>query len=773
MRFLFWSFFFITLSVFGQDSFELKGTVTDSDDNPILIGDALLYDEGQVQLIQYAIITDGSFDFGDVPTGIYQLKISALGFTDYGQTVDLSKNRKISIRLLEETTQLENVDLVASKNPITTTNGNIKIDVTNPIFASMVDPLDVLSRLPNIQISPDRESISVIAKGTPLIYLGKQRIDFEEFLALSVDAIQSIEIINNPSPKYEAEGRAVVLINLKTNIAAGTTVNLSETLSIKRNLNNLLSGNGNHSNGKWNLRANLNYNQLGQWESNSFEFNIPSQNIFSDYLVLVPLNNRTQINGGLGVFLPLKGEDYISLNATLRSQTDKAPIETETLIQTDVQQDFILTETANDNSKVYQSANFNFNKKIGKKLNLFTGVQFSKFTQKLDSEISNDINGNGFQLDQNRDQEYAINAVAIRMDFEHMFSDNTKAEFGASWNNALADAFTLIQESLISQENRTWYDYKESIQAAYFNLSSSIGEKISFNAGVRTEENRVEGVLNGNPEPLVDRANFRFFPKAGFNYQMDSTKTISLNYARAINRPNFSRTSTISVFINPFLEGTNNINILPTLTQEVSANLQIKKKSLFMGFYQNDNPVTYAISYEEGNTAATLSPINLDRERGLYIGATVPLSHKKWTATNTFTMNYNKMEDDTAEILEARPYVYAYSNHQFRIANDTVVSFGGWFMSKRREGIYQRNQLLVLEASMSKSFGPLECALRFNDITRAMNFEERYSINGVEADGVFIADAQEMAFSVKYNFGKGKSSKFKNRDIDENLDRIN
>ncbi|WP_222983322.1 TonB-dependent receptor [Flagellimonas meishanensis] len=773
MRCLFLISFLVAIGVHGQESFKLKGNVTDLEGNPIPIGDVLLYDEQENVLIRYTTMVDGHFYFENVSSSTYNIKISSLGFNDFKRTVNLNKDIDLSILLEEKATQLDNVELVVSKNPITTNNGNITIDVSNPVFSSLADPLDVLSRLPNVQISPDRESITVIAKGTPLIYIGRQRIEFEEFMALSVDAIQSIELINNPSAKYEAEGRAVLVVTLKNNVERGTKINLSETLSSRKNLNNYFSANGNHSNGKWNLRANLNYNQLGQWESNSFAFDIPTEDIFSDYLVLVSKNNRTQINAGLGWYLPLSDKDYLSLNTTLRRQTDKAPIDTETFLQNGGQQDFILTETNNDNSKVYESANLNFNKKLSHNLNLFAGLQFSQFTQKLASEISNNFNNTAFQLDQKRNQRYRIGALALRIDMEHEITEGTKAEFGGSWSNINADAFTLIEEPPTLAGDLTQYDYQESLYAAYFDLSSKMGDKLSFNVGARTEDNRVTGILNKDEQPLIERNNFRLFPKAGVIYQLDSTKTLSINYAKAITRPNFSRTSTIAVFINPFLEGTNNINILPTLTQEVTSNLQLKGKSIFLGIYRNTNPVSFAISFEEGDGAATLSPINLDKEMGMYLGATLPYSHKKWTTTNTISINYNKLEDNGAELLETKPYLYAYTNHQFRIARDTVVSLGGWYLSKRREGIFQRNSLLFLEASITKKIGSFDCALRFNDITRGLNFEERYSINGIEAEGIYFGDAREMAVSVKYSFGKNKSSDFKNRDVDENLDRIN
>ena len=59
-----------------------------------------------------------------------------------------------------------------------------------------------------------------------------------------------------------------------------------------------------------------------------------------------------------------------------------------------------------------------------------------------------------------------------------------------------------------------------------------------------------------------------------------------------------------------------------------------------------------------------------------------------------------------------------------------------------------------------------------NDLTGAMEFGETYFFNGVEAQGTYFSDAREIAFGLKYSFGENKASKFKNRDVDDNLDRI-
>ncbi len=773
MKQLLWFFLVCSLSAFGQEQFTLKGKVFDGQDRPIPIGDVLLFDTNKENLIVYTTLVDGEFVLDELTEGEFWLEVSALGYKKHSQKVNMVENLEVSIQLEEEVTELDDVEVTALKNPITNANGNFKIDVQNPIFSSIVDPLEVLSKLPNIQISPDRESISVIARGTPLIYLGNQRITLDEFLGLSVDAMESIELINNPSPKYEAEGQAVIVVHLKKNTDKGAMLSLGETLSFRQNTNNYLSSNGSFSNGEWNLRGNLNYNVIGQWESNTFAFAIPEENIYSDYLVLIPDNHRVQVNTGLGFYYPMNDNDYVSFNTTYRLQTDDADFETTTFVQEGTEEDEVLSEPKNDNRRNYFSSNFNFNKKIAADWNLFTGLQYSSFSQKLDTDIFNNYNDEGFSLDQSRYQEYEIGSLAARIDVEHTISKNVKSEFGLSWNEARADAHSNVLQLDSQQEMAVDYDYNEKLYASYLNFSSNLTDKLDVNIGARVEHNEVNGTLNNETSPAISRKNTKIFPKASLNFKVDSTKTLSLNYSRNITRPDFSRTSSVSVFINPFLEATNNINLLPTIAQRISSNLQWKNKSFFLEVYQKENPSYYAISYEPMDTIATLSPINLEKESGFYVGVTLPFSYKIWTSTTSVSFNYNKNKDASAILTTAKPFLYAYTDQQLKVAKDTIVSFGGWMMTERNEGVYTRNAMLVLNASVTKTFfNKLQCAIRLNDITKAMNFEESYAINGVEANGTYFADAREIAFSMKYTFGDNAPSKFKNKDVDDNLDRI-
>ncbi len=751
----------------------LSGAVVDTMVEMVEIGDILLFEGDSESVLRYTTLIQGKFHFEELNEGNYKLQVSCLGFEPAIQNVFLDKNLELRIVLEEAINALDEVELLGAKNPITYSNGNISVDVTNPIYTASPDPIDLLSQIPNVQISPNRDALSILGRGNPLIYLDNQRVDFEVLTGLSVENLASIDIINNPSAKYEANGRAVLLLKSKRNTKSGAEGNIRETASYKRNYNNYLSSNVNLNLGKLELRGNMALNNLGAWESNTFRFSIPEANIFSDYLVVIPKNQRTQKNFGLGAYFPLKDGSYVSLNSVAKLQTDKFPIKTNSFLEVPEGSSTIITDTGNNNTKNYVSTNFNYERKLGKQIGLFTGIQHSFFETTLQTSIANGNLGDEVMLEQIRDQRYTLNTLALRIDLEQLLHNGIQWDLGASWNDTRASAFSLFEQVSETDQSVFDFDYVERLYAGYSNFSLKVNKKIGLTAGLRTEYNEVKSGLGEFASPLVERKKMRLFPKLGANTNFSKDLALSGNYAKSINRPNFSRTSTISAYINPVLEGSGNINLQPSITDEVTVNLQWKDKSFRMGYYDTTQPFTFTISYDDQQEVAILSQTNLDREQGWYITAIAPFTKGNWVSNTVVSFNYNNITDSGTSG-KASPYLYVYNNHQFILPKDTTVAVGARAITKRREGIFQRNAQIIADATVSKKFGDsLLCTLRFNDIFRQMNFVESYNLRGVLAKGQYFGDAREIAIAMRYNLGQKRDRKFKNKDVDENLQRIN
>lgn len=649
-------------------------------------------------------------------------------------------------------------------------NGNLKVDVANSIYKSISNPVDLLAKLPNIQISPDKEKITVIGKGTPILYIDNQKVTINDLNSLSVDAIKSIEIIKNPSSKYEAEGRVVILITRKLSKKEGFKTIVSENASCQKYFNNYFGINSSLKKNKFEFKANFNYNQITVWEKNGNDFTIPANDIISNYLVKA-ITRRPQFIFGTGVFYKINEDDYLSVNFNLRTQKDIFDITTDTYNKNQSAINYINTVNANDENRNLYNGFVNYNHKI-KSINglLFSGFQYSHFNQNITSSISNNYNNNGFEFTQNRNQKIGIYVFSGRTDFEKEFKNKMKLEMGALYLQANSNTDFFIENGNTSTFSN--YIYKEKNIATYSQLSGSI-KKVNYSFGLRAENTIVKGKYASDSNLLVDKNYINIFPKASIEIPIDSTNTISFNYAKSITRPNFSTTSQVSAYINPYFVWANNINLDPTITDEISLNYQYKEKSIRLSYTKMSNPVYYATSYNATQNLLTFQTANFNKESGFNLEFTLPFKYKFWTTTNTISGILNKIEDKQSVVNASKPYLYYYSNHIFKLPKEIEIALTGWGLTHQHEGIFERNALFTMDFSVSKKcFKNLDCTISYNDIFRQIKYRENFSINGVSAKGIYYTDANLVSFSVKYTFGKIKNSEYKEKSIDENLGRI-
>ncbi|MBJ2173944.1 TonB-dependent receptor family protein [Aureibaculum sp. A20] len=759
-------------TLLAQDRYSVKGLVS-SQNELVDIGDVLLLSFNEEKLIEYIEIEKGSFNFTDLIKGTYVLKVSCLGFKEFKKVITLDMDLNLNIELTERTTALDEVEITASKKPIENSNGNIIVNVANTIFSSESNPIDLLSKLPKIQISSDRESINIIGKGTALIYLGNQKISFQELENITIDDIQFIEIINNPSSKYEAEGRSVILVHSKFSNKNGIKGTVSETASFRKNYNNFLGGNISYKQNKFELKFNAAFNDLHPWESNGSDYTIINENIESSYVVEADDTKRPQFIFGGGIYYQINKDDYFSLSSTLRSQNDEFLIKTNSNNKKNNIEDHVFTLTDNDDFRFYSSTNLNYNKSFNKTRNLFMGGQYSYYNKELGSDIGNSLNGSEIISDQKRLQDFKVNVISLKADFENEFTNKLKLEIGASMS--VTNAKTNAQISMVSPSSdfTTNYDYKEKNYAGYSQLSGKLG-KFFYTSGVRAEIMDGKGGFLNNSTLLVDRNNLKLFPKAMLTFAIDSTQKVTLNYAKSISRPIFTTISSSSTYLSPFLDWKGNVELKPTITNEISLNYDFKTYSISASYYLKENPAFYNITYNNVSETSTMSSSNFENEEGFVLELVVPLKYKFWNSTTVIDLTSKKVNDKNAIEFKASPYLYIYSNHQFKIDNTFSASLNGWGYTKHNEGIYKRNGVFAVNASLTKKFfKKLDATLSFNDIFNSLRFKESYNVNSIIANTIFYSDRNEVSISLKYAFGKLKKSVFKNKDVDDNLNRIN
>lgn len=666
--------------------------------------------------------------------------------------------------------QMEEIVVEGKTKTFIYKNGNVKVDIANSILKAVPSTLDLLAKLPKVQINPDKTTISVIGKGNPLLYLDSQRIEMNDLLALSVDDIKSIEIINNPSSKYEAEGRAVILITRKMNRKEGFQTIISETVSFKKRFNNYAGINSSLKLKKTEFKANFNYNALNVWESNGNNYEISSNNIVSNYRV-VGLTSRDNYVFGGGIYHTINKDDSFSFSINGNLKKDDFELKTRTNNIANGEQNNLNTLGIANGDRNFINSFLNYNKKINSSSSLFTGFQYSNFNSNSIINSENNYNETNFQPFQKLDQDFKVNVFSGRLDFEIKFSNEMKWETGIIYSSADANSDFKLQNFEQNADSDSKYNLKEKNTSGYTQLSGTL-KKVSWLFGLRVENTNIKGKYDDETVASVQKNYTNFFPKAQIEIAIDSVKTLTFNYARNIIRPNYSETSHGQTYINPYFAFSSNINLNPAISDEISANFQYNDKSVKLTYYNNKNVINYGFQYNEAENLLNFRPENFDKETGYNLEFTLPFSHRFWTSSNVFSVILNKIEDKNAFASDAKPYLYYYSNHIFKLKNDWTISLIGWGLSNRREGVFQRNTLFNLDGAISKTYKNISCTVSYNNIFKNNKYTENFQVNNVSTKAFFLVDNYEFSVALKYTFGKLKESIFKEKQINENSGRI-
>lgn len=672
-----------------------------------------------------------------------------------------------------DTTTLKTVTVTATKNPFTYKNGNLQVNVENSVLSSIPDAIELLSKVPTVLVSRDGETISIVGKGEPIIYIDQQKVSVNDLKSLSVADIKSIELINNPSAKFEANGRTVILVTRKINTAEGIKAELSETAAYRKYYLNRASANVSVRKKKMELKGNIQFNELKTWEGNDFDFRINNRHIFSGYKVTAVTSRQPQFIGGGGFFYQWNEQDYLSVSTNFRTVTEKFPIYTNSTLSDDSRNESVFTDNVNRQPKLYHSSNINYNKNFRKiKSILFIGAQYTGLSKATYSDIHNTYENAQPQFSQHRNRNGKTGVIALRADLEKNFKNNIKWETGISGTFADADGYSIIQN--YSPENlfNSNYVYHENYVAAFTQLSGKL-KNIDYSGGIRLESTDVKSIYQSTANAsAIIKNKAQLFPRLKVTIPVDSSSSLTIAYSKSIYRPPYDNADQTSVYINPYFEWSNNINLDPSLSEDINATFQYKKYALTVALYQVRGPIYTDFNFDEQQTVLNRTEKNYDSERSIYVSATIPFRYRIWSSTNVMNLILKSIKDDQSVTGKSRPFVYYNSVNEFAFPHHFTFTISGWAVSKSQQGVISNNALFAVDTSLTKKINNLTCTLRFNNMFRSINGRESFTVNDVAASGIYHDNSREISLGVKYSIGKLKESRYKNREVDESGNRI-
>ncbi len=598
--------------------------------------------------------------------GIYDVKAEFISFNPLEiKQQKLFQNTDLgSIALSENSTQLKDVTIKTKQAAV-----EIKLDkkvynVGQDLTAKGGTATDVLNNVPSVTVDTDgnvslrgNDSVKILIDGKP-----SNAVNIATALqSIPADALDKIEVITNPSSRYDAEGSAGILnIILKKGKTDGLNGSFIATTGIPKNYG--LSGNINFKTQNFNIYATAGYND-SKFQGNSL--------LNSDYLdpngtvnySINERNARTRAKKGYNYNFGFDWnvtKSFVWSNGFSYSRNDGSSPENDLLYNYLPTGNFVRNRFNNqiiaENDLAYTTGFVKKFKKDGHQL-----TASATFSQGLDnnlSTISDFVIGQEYNTAiTTTKNNQSQNRNLFQIDYVLPLGKQSQFEAGykTDFSRSLVDynVSNLVSGVYVSNPFFTnVFQYNEKINAVYTQFGSKIN-KWSYLFGLRFENSNIDiNLLNTNQ--LKNKNYNNLFPSAFLTYSLSDDTNISLNYSRRITRPR-------NRFINPFAGYTSNVNIFqgnpdinPSITDAVDFGFltKINKITLTSSVYYNyTKDVFQFIRRPNGNSVSTTfngvttvtpvilsTPVNLASENRFGFEFTLNYAPYKWWKLNS---NFN------------------------------------------------------------------------------------------------------------------------------------
>lgn len=774
----------------------------------------------------------GNFSFENLPVfGNYRLTITGIGFKPIEQKVafamkmgqgDMSQamagiDKDLGNIKIEADAQLLESVTVTGTRPLMQMGIDRKIfNVEKNITSAGGTGVDVMRNIPLVNV--DIDGNVTLRNSAPQIFVDG-RPSILSLDQIPADAIESVELITNPSAKFDASGGQSGILNivLKKARKVGYNGGLRGGIDSRGRINT--GGDINVRQGKVNLFANAMYNQR---RSKSWG-ETDRLNLFENPQTKVLQDNNNVFNGAFA--FTRFGVDYFIDNRN-----------TITLSQAIVGGDF---KFDNRNNIIYDTLNASstietqYRNTIGKNTfrNYGTMVSFKHLFAKAGKEWTADVNFNkskstnnsGINFRSFRDmnqqdpksppmlQEIEGGGrntfLTMQTDYINPISDNMKWEGGLraqirTFESRQLNYLNGVFNPLISNNFR----YTDYVYAGYLTFSQKIKDKFSYQLGLRAESSSYEGVQLGKAK-YTNEFPLSLFPSVFLTKSIGDKQDIQLNYSRRINRPNFFQLMPNTDFSDPLNYQTGNPDLKPEFTNSLELSYQKtygEKNNTFLatvfGKYTTDLISRYQSRQKVGSsdTIAFVSTwINASTAYAAGLELVFRNTITKWWEINLNTnVYYSKINGSNIvpDLQNERTSSFSKLNNTFKISKGWSIQLSGDYQSKsalpvstsnsgrgggRGRGVFMGGTPSTTQGYINANYGvdlgfrkdfkiktnQASISLNINDILRSRRYFVHSESAGFIQDDWRRRDPQIVRLNFNYRFGKFDVSLFKRKNM--------
>ena len=695
-------------------------------------------------------ITDekGFADFDQIPFGSYIVEATMVNYDNtYSAVINVTSSQKNEavLSLDQKSGVMKEVKVEGKKPFIQKLSDRIVVNVDNSIISAGSSAMDVLERSPGVTIDQN-DAISLRGKQGVIIMIdGKATpmagTDLANYLrGLPSDAIDRIDIITNPSAKYDAAGNSGIIdIHMKKDQRLGAngsaTAGYGQGVFPKSNA----GANFNYRNKKVNVFGNYNYAYRKGLNHLVLDRNFYTNGVFNgedkkDNYTTFPLNfNVARL--GADFFLDKKSIIGFVVNSNFINYHN-FNTNNSTVIDNQKNPSYTFQTHENstsDNNNTVGNINFKHTfDSTGKELtaDLDYGVYHSNALTNNSTDyykLDGSIMQPAYILVGN--QRGKLTLKTAKADYVNPLKKGAKLEAGFKTSNVSSDNDAkFFDASSGTPQNDTTktnhFLYEEFNHAGYVNFSKEY-KKFNIQLGIRGEQT----ILKTHQEKgdiRFDSSYFQLFPSAFFNYKINKDQTLGVSVSRRIDRPNYSLLNPFLFLIDVSTYNTGNTALLPQFTWSYEINYTVKNFNVALSYSHTKDVLNIAIAkfkdvfpnshFADSNITVQI-PVNLDASDyfGLSVSAPVHIT-SWWNMINNADFYYNHFRGNLggSALNKGAPAADIKTNNNFTFKKGWSAELNASFNSGGRDGYMVAQPQWAVSPGVQKSILKTKGTLKFS-----------------------------------------------------------
>ncbi len=780
----FFSLLLLNLNVYSQAL--LKGKTVDQKGYLPFVNIMLTDQQDTTQVKSLTSDSIGNFELKNITKGNYTLSFSLIGYQKNTRSISIGDNSLQTITLgnvslIEDLNLLSEVTISGGTPNFRTQNGQLKIGVANnAFFKSASNLLDVFKKLPGLQVNQDG-TMQLASRATPTLFVdgrpaNMNNDEIQTYLSsLSPDMVESIEMINQPSSKYDGEYQGIIDVKLKRHQSLGLRGTYNSRF--QRNNYSLLD---NNLSLVYKAKRFIYDLKLGHttgstfYKYHAFQY-LPDANAMTTDTRTATANQNYNVQAKISYELK-QGQN---LEAFVRNfQIDRNATSRNLLITQDPALNNSIGLISSNNDAFPKQHNyaggFNYDATF-KNSELHLIASFAQVDNRQTEDIQNRNDFTNTLL--NYWKTKSRNNILIRVaqaDYVQNMSVG-KLEFGGKF------AYTTTQNDLrydtlgntvfsLDPKRSNQFRYQEYIAAGYV---SYIGnwKKFNYHLSLRAEHTNTEA--NSITTSLItERRYLKWLPSLSLTYAIDKDEQLTLSYSRRLTRPTFAALNPFRFYYSPRHYWIGNPYLQPSTTNLLALSFSRKSLNISLNVGRETDPMERYPEYNPETNELIFLGRNIPYRDFANILVSLPITlNKWWRMSNNAGLYYNR---------ELRPYfgnIYQIPIYNYTLNGSQVFSLKEWLLdisytyeSKNGNGLYIMKPVYGIDFGLQKAWlknkinTKLTLYDAFDNIKRRLIFRDKTIFNN---DFYHYFASQRLVFSLTYNFGSSTYKARENKKSDE------